>query len=194
MRNNPGTSSIGLDEVLVMSENYPILINGEETGQLTVRHSGLITEFTGRCPDPGRLVRLSVYGGGTEGYLGVMEPLDGQLYLCRKFSRASMAFFPKRIEYAAEAGEKHTPAPPPSPEPEEKTPPARSASRGNRSRETDLIWYSAGDGSLYTAWDGQSYRAIPMAAWGLPLERAVERRVIDGVEYAVFALDNGQIV
>ena len=33
-----------------------------------------------------------------------------------------------------------------------------------------------------------------MAAWGLPMERAVERRTIQGVEYAVFALEDSQIV
>ncbi len=40
----------------------------------------------------------------------------------------------------------------------------------------------------------QPYRAIPMAAWGLPTERMVEKRTIHGVEYAIFALKDGRIL
>ena len=170
-----------------MSETYPIMINGEEKGTLTVAPRGLTTEFAARCADPGRLLRVSVYGGGTEGYLGVMEPVGGALYLCRRFSRAAMAGFPAMIEYAAESGADYTPAPPTA------ETPAQPRGR-NRPKPRDVVWYSAPDGSLYTDVNGKSYRAIPMAAWGLPLERAVERRTINGVEYAVFALDAGQIV
>ena len=178
-----------------MSDTFPILIDGEEKGQLTVTPRGLITEFTGRCRDPGRLIRLSVYGDGSEGYLGVMEPVGGELYLCRKFSRAAMAFFPGKIEYAAEAGKTHEPAPvPPNAEDAAPSPKPDRRRPASRQKQTDLIWYSAGDGSLFTDWDGRSYRAIPMASWGLPLEQAVERRVIEGVEYAVFAVGSGQIV
>ena len=178
-----------------MSETYPIVMNGGENGVLTVARKGLITEFTGRCRDPGRLFRLSVYGEGAEGYLGVMEPVGGELYLCRKLSRTAMAYFPGKIEYAAEAGGTNAPAPPPRQEETAAPRPGSGGRPGPRQRQgKDLIWYSAGDGSLYTVWNGRSYRAIPMAAWGLPLERAVERRTIDGVEYAVFALENGQIV
>lgn len=170
-----------------MSETYPIILSGAERGTLTVTGKGLTTEFMARCGDPGRLVRLSVYGEDAEGYLGVMEPVGGELYLCRRFSRAAMAGFPARIEYAAESGAAYTPAAPPSPE---QTAAASPRAGGTpRKQERELVWYSAPDGSLYTAVDGRSYRAIPMAAWGLPLERAVERRTINGVEYAVFALE-----
>lgn len=170
-----------------MSETFPIRLNGEETGTLTVTPRGLTTEFTARCADPGRLIRLSVYGEAAEGYLGVMEPVGGALYLCRRFSRAAMAGFPEKIEYAAESGKAYTPTPPPA------ETPARPRGR-NRPQQRDVVWYSAPDGSLYADVSGKSYRAIPMAAWGLPLERAVERRTINGIEYAVFALDEGQIV
>jgi hypothetical protein len=33
-----------------------------------------------------------------------------------------------------------------------------------------------------------------MAGHGLPMEKMAERRVIEGVEYAVFPLENGRIV
>ena len=169
-----------------MDETYPIIFSGETTGTLTMTRRGLFTEFTARCADPGALVRLSVYGGGREGYLGVMEPQNGTLTLRRRLTRAAMEGFPPQIEYAAAAGEKPAPTGTAAPEPE---PPPRP-----REPNTDLIWYRAGDGSLVTTWEGKQYRAVPMAAWGLPLERAVERRVIEGTEYAVFALDEAQIV
>ena len=93
-----------------MDETYPILFDGVQTGTLTLARRGLLTEFTARCDDPGRLVRLSVYGGGREGYLGVMEPEDGKLTLCRRLSRGAMALFPEKIEYASEAGQTPPPA------------------------------------------------------------------------------------
>ena len=63
-----------------------------------------------------------------------------------------------------------------------------------RERTGDVLWRDAGDGSLFTVYKNQPYRAIPMAAWGLPTERMVEKRTINGVEYAIFALKDGKIV
>ena len=77
-----------------MSETYPVLINGEKKGTLTVSHDGLTTRFDAKCEDPGTLVRLSVYGGGKEGYLGVMTPENGVLTLHRRLTRAALAAFP----------------------------------------------------------------------------------------------------
>ena len=77
-----------------MSETYPVLINGEKKGTLTVSREGLTTRFDAKCEDPGTLVRLSVYGGGKEGYLGVMTPENGVLTLHRRLTRAALAAFP----------------------------------------------------------------------------------------------------
>ena len=63
-----------------------------------------------------------------------------------------------------------------------------------REHAGDIVWRDAGDGSLYTVYKNQPYRAIPMAAWGLPTERMVEKRTIHGVEYAIFALKDGRIL
>ena len=93
-----------------MSETYPVLINGEKKGALTVSREGLTTRFDAKCEDPGTLVRLSVYGGGKEGYLGVMTPENGALTLHRRLTRAALAAFPAEIELAAEAG-RNTSAP-----------------------------------------------------------------------------------
>ena len=193
-----------------MSETYPVLINGEKKGTLTVSRDGLTTRFDAKCEDPGTLVRLSVYGGGKEGYLGVMTPENGVLTLHRRLTRAALAAFPAEIELAAEAGQKSA-APerrPESERPPEKraetaapvqTTPAQPVAMQNtapkpRERAGDIVWRDAGDGSLYTVYKNQPYRAIPMAAWGLPTERMVEKRTIHGVEYAVFALKDGRIL
>ena len=196
--------------VFFMSETYPVLLCGEKKGTLTVSREGLITRFDAKCEDPGTLVRLSVYGGGREGYLGVMTPENGVLTLHRKLTRAALAAFPAEIECAAEAGRKIS-APEQKPEsarpPEKRTEsaapvqaaPAQPVSMQNtaskpRERAGDVVWHDAGDGSLYTVYKNQPYRAIPMAAWGLPTERMVEKRTINGVEYAIFALKDGRIL
>ena len=36
-----------------MSETYPVLINGEKKGTLTVSREGLTTRFDAKCEDPG---------------------------------------------------------------------------------------------------------------------------------------------
>ncbi len=204
-----------------MSETYPVLINGEKKGTLAISREGLTTRFDAKCEDPGTLVRLSVYGGGREGYLGVMTPENGVLTLHRKLTRAALAAFPAEIEFAAEAGRRSA-APERKPEagqtPEKRaeaaapvqaalvsSAPGQNAARPNaapmpnaaarpRERAGDIVWRDAGDGSLYTVYKNQPYRAIPMAAWGLPVERMVEKRVINGVEYAIFALKDGRIL
>lgn len=175
-----------------MDETYPIMIDGEHAGTLTVARRGLLTEFTARCADPGRLLRLSVYGGGREGYLGVMAPEGGGLVLCRRLSRSAMAGFPEAIEYAAEAGQTPPPAALPEETPQDETPAPTPPEAPEP--DTDVLWYRAGDGSLFTDRDGVHYRAIPMAAWGLPMERAAGQRVIDGVEYAIFAMENDKVI
>ena len=168
-----------------MSDTYPLILDSEARGTLQVEKKGLITEFRARCPDPGRLVRLSVFGEGKEGYLGVMEPEGGELRLCRKLSRSAMAAFPETIAYASEAGRSGRPdAALPLPDS-----PGPSRRPGERNRRADVLWRQVGDGSLYTVRGGKAYRAFPMAGTGLPLERAAERRIIEGVEYVVFPLE-----
>ena len=201
--------------VFFMSETYPVMINGEKKGTLAVSREGLTTRFDAKCEDPGTLVRLSVYGGGREGYLGVMTPENGALTLHRKLTRAALASFPAEIEFAAEAGRKtaaperkpeavQTPEKCPEPAPAQSSPgqgapkpnaaPMPNAAPRPRERAGDIVWRDAGDGSLYTVYKNQPYRAIPMAAWGLPTERMVEKRTINGVEYAIFALKDGRIL
>jgi len=182
-------------------------MHNEKTGTLTVTEEGLMTVFDARCADPGTLVRLSVYGEGKEGYLGVMEPEGGALILRRRLSRSAMAGFPEKIAYAAESGLAAAPAAEPAPpSPPETAPepageivpePERESAAPSEPEEApveDILWYQAGDGSLFTTWNDRPYRAIPVSAWGLPMERALDKRVIDGVEYVIFPLDHGRII
>ena len=73
-------------------EQYPITIDGENAGTLTVEQQGARTVFTAECAMRPELVRISVYGGGREGYLGVLAPEGGMLRLrapCGSFRRRS---------------------------------------------------------------------------------------------------------
>ena len=84
--------------------DHPIIIDGNAAGSLTVTEDGLFTVFEATLPGCGELLRLSVYGGGREGYLGVMQPWSGGLYLRRRLSRSELRRMPEVIEYAAPAG------------------------------------------------------------------------------------------
>ena len=181
-----------------MSEKIPIRLDGAVKGNLTVTREGLNTVFAARCEDPGRLVRLSVYGQGKEGYLGVMTPERGALQLTRRITRAGLSGFPEIIEYAAEAGQSPLPPPvQPMKKPGCATIPGASGRRcpkqgekqpEKQAEEEGLLWYPTGDGSLYTTWQGRAYRAIPMSPCGLPRQNMVEQRSIQGVEYAVYEI------
>lgn len=151
---------------------YPLYIEGERRGTLKVERQGLFTLFEAVCPEGGGLVRLSVYGGGREGYLGLMEPCGEGARLRRSLSREAMKGFPERIERAAEAGLSQEEAKPPR---EASPSPAPAAEEG-------LIWYSRPDGTL-TAFDGQgSLVAIPAdlrhSAPGIVLKRIGSRNYL----------------
>lgn len=171
----------------------PIVIDGQETGKLEIEREGSYTLFRGRCADPGRLLRLSVYGDGREGYIGVMMPEGGSVTVKKRYSRFDLRSFPETVEYAGEAGrlpekraepEKAACEVPPEP-PEETESGEETSPDGEPPGEEELVWYETGDGSLYTRWEGRCFVAIPHSA-GLPAEKMLERRRIEGTDYAVF--------
>ena len=206
--------------------DVPIRINGEVTGKLEIMPEGNYTLFLGRCADPGRLLRLSVYGGGREGYIGVMMPEGGTVTVKKRFTRYDLRAFPATIEYAGEAGmAEKEPAPPeiapPSPS-REREPDCGAAAEtaaacecsaaeeeagetgevGEAAEEGggteadgeppgggELLWYEAGDGTLYTRWEGRVYVAVPLAGHGLPIRNMLEQRRIEGTDYAIFAAE-----
>ncbi len=88
-----------------MEGQYPLQIDGETVGALRVEKEGGWTVFDVRCRALPGLVRVSVYGEGREGYLGVLSPEADGLTLRRKLSRLALREFPARIERVGRAGE-----------------------------------------------------------------------------------------
>ena len=168
-----------------MEEKYPLLIDGRESGELRVTRRGALTLFEAEAEDGGGILRLSVYGGGREGYLGVMSPSgEGRVALRRQLSRAALRDFPEHIEYAAPAGA--APAvtePEPEPEPESAPEPEPGQDEGP---EGGLIWYSSPDGTL-SAHDGRRLLvALPADDARVPAWAGDVVRSINGRKYVVF--------
>lgn len=90
-----------------LSGSYPIVIDDRETGTINVAHEGLFWCFEATSELSGDIVRLSVYGDGGEGYLGVMEPRDGQLRLKKRLSRSAVSSFPCPITHGGRQGSAH---------------------------------------------------------------------------------------
>lgn len=89
-----------------MENQYPIMIAGVLCGFVTVTARGQLTEFEAECRMQPGILRLSVYGEGREGYLGVLMPSeDGKLRLKKSLSRTAMRDFPGSIDHAGAAGE-----------------------------------------------------------------------------------------
>lgn len=129
------------------------------------------------------MLRLSVYGGGREGYLGVMSPAgDGRVALRRSLSRAALRGFPERIEYAAPSGEAA-----PAPKPEKPAPEPVSEPEPEPEPEDGLIWYSSPDGTL-SAHDGRRLLVGPCPADDarVPAWAGDVVRYINGRKYVVF--------
>ena len=84
--------------------DYPLIIDGNDAGTLSVSEEGLYTCFEARAGAHDGLVRLWVCGGGECAYLGVMQPWSGGLYLRRRLSRSERKSFPAQIEYASDKG------------------------------------------------------------------------------------------
>lgn len=130
-------------------ETYPIIIDGALAGKLTVDRQGPRTAFDAECAMRPDLLRISVYGGGREGYLGLLAPEGERLTLHRLFSRSQLRDFPQEIERveraglppevpdaAAEAGEPEPEAPAEQREPE--AAPAQEASEGVQMSKTAM--------------------------------------------------------
>lgn len=181
---------------------YPIIINGAEAGELSMSTDGLFTLFEAQAKAEG-LVRLCVFGGGKRGYLGVMQPWNGGLYLRRRLSRSERRQFPAVIEYAApleefEAAEREDERTPvlesspwavgddaPTCIDEDKTAPYEAREEVMPSvAEDELIWFARADGTLVRPDGERSIIAIPAdlrrRAPGAVL------RIINGRSYMLF--------
>lgn len=165
-----------------MEGSWPVMFGGREIGSLRAYARGAMTVFEAEAADPGGVLRLSVYGGGREGYLGVMSPAgDGRVALRRSLSRAALRGFPERIEYAAPSGEAAA-----APEPEKPAPEPVSEPEPEPEPEDGLIWYSSPDGTL-SAHDGRRLLvALPADDARVPAWAGDVVRYINGRKYVVF--------
>lgn len=162
-------------------DEYPVMAGGTRVGTLRVTQKGLLTVFDASAADNGEVFRISVYGEGEEGYLGVMYPENGALRLVKRFSRAAMANFPKGIEYAGPSGERFRPSEQfPEPPVDERRDETGMPEYG------DTLWYSAPDGTLST-FDGKRLLvAMPADHVSVPKGSEGVLRRINGREYIVF--------
>ena len=169
-----------------MEGTWPLILDGVECGTVTASRSGAYTVFTARALYSGPLKRISLYGGGNEGPLGVLAPDGDGVSLTRRMTRSELAAFPAQPEYAAESGSR----PPAGPAPEDDAPAAEAQAEGEPEQappEPDgVLWYSSPDGTL-SRFDGQRLLvALPSEGVRVPgwANGVVQR--INGREYVVF--------
>ena len=188
--------------------DYPLLLNGEETGILHVERQGLYTCMEARSVFREGLRRIWVQGGGQEAYLGLLQPAEGGLYLRRRMSRQEMRAFPQVIQQASDRRLppqeevdiiQKTQKPPlaltlpqpdleptpdgqawPLPEPEPR-PEAQPASPVEPSM---LLWQQRRDGSLVAKEGGHILLALPARLRRVP--PGAHLRQIGGRDYLVF--------
>ena len=187
-----------------MMETYPLILDGAQAGTVTVRREGGWTVFAVQCAAAQQgIVRVSVYGGGAEGYLGVLAPSDGAMTLQRRFSRSAMRAFPARIEYAGYAGqpceapapEESEPAPEPAPEEPEPAPePAPAAQEEAPPALEDVYWYASPDGAL-VCFDGENNLiALPVGDARIPDGPGGWPKTVEGRDYVVYRTRDGKLL
>lgn len=176
-------------------ETYPIMLDGVLAGKLKVDARGARTVFDAECKMQPGLVRISVYGGGREGYLGVLAPEGEVLALHKALSREQMRGFPAEIESVERAG-LSIPAPAgPEPPAEPETAPAAEEEKEAVPADTGTLdWYASPDGAL-VCFDGEhSLIALPLGDKRIPEGVPGERRSIEGGDYLVYPTKDGKIV
>lgn len=205
-----------------MEERFPVIIDGENCGELFVGQDGLMTVFRAQCRDIGEVVRLSVYGE-CEGYLGVMVPENGCFCLKKSLSRSSMESFPKNITHAGRRGEpcvsfseeEESEAPGLCAEEYrecceaeecenitesadkvcEAKPPEQMCSSEVTVPEGIINWRRDGTGALKAEGeDGRTLYALPAGTPGIPADKIWMTREIEGREYMILQIKNGKIL
>ena len=189
-----------------MSEEYPVVLDGETVGTLSVTRDGLLWVYDVRCTAPEGLVRLSVYGE-KEGYLGVLLP-DGRggAGLRKCFTRTAHETMPQHIRYVSRAGEQPVqtkteaetvsePIPEKEPQndaleaepfyvPEEGTAPKKEP--------PDIQWRHCAGGALTGNLNGTRFLAVPLKSDVAPVDGQFTRQKIENMDYAVFEMKKGK--
>jgi len=148
-----------------MAEEYPIIINGKTRGKLMVWKKGNKTVFDASCPEAGGMIRLSVFGEGREGYLGVMQPINKGMHIRRVLSPAELRGFPCKIEYAGCRGAKM-----------------------NNAQPIDTLWRKDELGILYAEENGEALCAIPRRLGIAYNSQELTERNIEGESYRVYKI------
>lgn len=163
---------------------YPVIIKGQKCGSLTVSKEGAYTRFTVECRQQGEVIRLSVYGEGKEGYLGVPLPKEGALFLDKRLSPAAMKAFPGHIERCSLAGEKVDKAL--SEKEENKPENLPQACTEQDAEEKSTFWYATTDGALVSRDGEREMVALPPDDERVPRNFPGQPRIIEGKEYLVY--------
>ena len=182
---------------------YPLLLDGERTGEVSVSVEGAWTVFSVTSEMRPGVIRVSVYGGEREGYLGVLAPEGEGLSLRRRLSRSALRDFPAQITYAARAGQpcKQTEpeaetapeAPEAEPEPAKKSAPPEEKEEAPPGME-DLYWYASPDGAL-VCFDGtENLIALPPDDPRRPAGGGGWPKTIEGRDYVVYRTRDGRLL
>lgn len=197
-----------------MEGTYPIIIDGALAGALRVTQEGRKTRFAAETKRLPGIVRISVYGGGKEGYLGVLVPEGDGMALQKCLSRDAMRGFPERIDSVERAGllAEHCRALEEVPQDTVLTPqasaaptaPVEAAERASQSaplpelpagrEEEELYWYASPDGALVRFDGQQNLIALPLGDPRIPEDGGGLRRSVEGREYLVFRTKNGRLI
>ena len=158
---------------------YPIFIEGQQSGSLTERADGLYTVFHAECPRRDGMIRLWLHGGGQSACLGLLAPRGDRLVLTKRLSRQARGGYPRLIESVSDQ-----PRPSKAAKPASAPPPSKPAPAPEPEDPEHSPWRAMPDGSLIAA-DGR--RAIPAA---LPPFSPLAPHLITvgGREYLVFRL------
>lgn len=168
-----------------------ILENGQKTGTLTIKDAGLYLQFTARCPLCGSGVkRLRLCGKGSEYVLGIPVPDNGTLLLTKSVSKSEYTRrFPNAAEFCV-----LEPVDPPAGDDLEGWTPCEDPASFFRDRELaaacpsrNICTKTRGD-TVFLAFPLVPGQPFPL----LPIFRFGHTEIINGKEFVVFSLKNGE--
>ncbi len=169
-----------------MEGTYPIIIRGENCGELSVTREGAYTRFLAQCALRAEVIRLCVYGEGKEGYLGVPVPKGEKLLLDKRFSPSSMKLFPERIDGCTLAGEAPIKKEPEMREEVLNEDNLQAEISEDEEEDSPRLWYATTDGALVSK-DGElEMVALPPDDERVPKNFAGQPKIIEGKEYLVY--------